>query len=157
MIQSALRKFCQDHPVPNPINITLTQKQVVDGQRINDETSQANFKHFRNLLNRELYGNAYKRHGRQLKMLVVREQGEWHRHHLHAIIEKPEHLTLEEFIALIVTCWTKTRFGYPEHHFEQPATPDREAGWLRYCLKKRSKDELASSIDWVNSTCFERR
>ena len=52
MIQSALKYFYLTHPVPNPINITLTQKQVVDGQRIDDEVSSANFKHFRNLLNR---------------------------------------------------------------------------------------------------------
>jgi len=157
MIQSALKHFYLTHPVPNPSNITLTQKQVVDGQRIDDEISSANFKHFRNLLNSHLFGNAYKRHGRQLAMLVVRENGAWHRHHLHAIREKPDNLTTEEFVALVLTCWTKTRFGYPEHHFEQPETRDRETGWPNYLLKKRSKDDLATSIDWANSTCFERR
>lgn len=86
MIQSALKHFYLTHPVPNPINITLTQKQVVDGQRIDDEISSANFRHFRNLLNSHLFGNAYKRHGRQLAMLVVRENGAWHRHHIHAIL-----------------------------------------------------------------------
>jgi hypothetical protein len=89
VIQGTIKQFYQEHQVPNPINITLTQKQVVDGQRIDDETSSANFRHFRNLLNRRLFGNAHKRYGRQLSMLVVREDGAWHRHHIHAIIEKP--------------------------------------------------------------------
>jgi hypothetical protein len=154
---SIRRSILSDNPVPNPINITLTQKQVVDGQRIDDEISSANFRHFRNLLNSHLFGNAYKRHGRQLKMLVVREDGAWLRHHIHAILEKPSSLSIEEFIALVLDCWSKTRFGYREHHFEQPTTPDRETGWLNYILKKRTKDDLAASIDWANSTCFARR
>lgn len=157
MIQSSIKQFYRTNPVPNPINITLTQKQVVDGQRIDDAISSANFKHFRRLLNSRLFGNAYKRHGRQLAMLVVREDEAWHRHHIHAIIEKPTSLTIEEFITLVVECWGKTRFGYREHHFEKPTDKDRETGWLNYCLKKRTKDDLPSSIDWDNSTCFERR
>lgn len=157
MLQGVIRQFYNDHRVPNPINITLTQKQIVEGQRIDDEISSANFRHFRNLLNRRLFGNAHKRHGRQLAMLVVREDGAWHRHHLHAIIEKPASLTTEEFIALVMECWGNTRFGYREYHFEEPADRDREAGWINYCLKKRTKADVASSIDWANSTCFERR
>lgn len=157
MLQAVIKQFYNDRRVPKPINITLTQKQIVEGQRIDDEISSANFRHFRNLLNRRLFGNAYKRHGRQLAMLVVREDGAWHRHHLHAIIEKPASLTTEEFIALVMECWCKTRFGYREYHFEEPADWDRETGWINYCLKKRTKGDFASSIDWANSTCFERR
>jgi hypothetical protein len=92
MIQSSIKQFYLANPVPNPINITLTQKQLVGGQRIDDEISSANFRHFRSLLNRQLFGNAYKRHGRQLAMLVVREDGAWHRHHIHAVIQKPTSL-----------------------------------------------------------------
>jgi hypothetical protein len=58
MIQSSIKQFYRTNPVPNPINITLTQKQVVDGQRIDDAISSANFKHFRRLLNSRLFGNA---------------------------------------------------------------------------------------------------
>lgn len=157
MLQGVIKQFYKDNSVPNPINITLTQKQVVDGQRINDEISEANFRHFRNLINRNLFGNAYKRHSRQLSMLVVREDGAWHRHHLHAVIEKPANLTTEEFLALVMECWNKTRFGYREHHFEDPVDQNRATGWINYCLKMRTKTDIASSIDWANSTCFERR
>ena len=90
-------------------------------------------------------------------MLVVRESGEWQRHHLHAAIEKQTNLTIEEFIVLVIESWIKTKFGYKEYHFEEPANKDREKGWITYCLKKRTKVDLASSIDWVNSTCFECR
>lgn len=157
MIQGVIKQYYRDHQVPNPVNITLTQKQVVDGQHIDDATSEANFKHFRNLLNSRLFGNAFKRHGRQLSILVVRESGAWHRHHIHAVIEKPSSLTTEEFITTVIQCWTKTKFGYNEHHFEEPVDQYRATGWINYCLKKRTKTDVASSIDWANSTCFERR
>lgn len=157
MIKPSLKNYYKENPVPNPINITLTQKQIVDGQRIDDAVSAANFRHFRNLINRRLFGNTYKRYNRQLKMFVVREHGSWHRHHIHAIIEKPQNLTTEEFIVVALECWLRTRFGYREYHFEQPESEERQAGWVNYCLKTRSKDDLVASIDWENSTCFERR
>jgi hypothetical protein len=157
LFQSVIKQFYQDHRVPNPINITLTERQIVDGQHIDDTTSEANCKHFLNLLNRRLFGNAHKRYGRSLSTFMVREHGAWQRHHIHAIIEQPNTLTTEEFMALVLECWTKTKFGYYQIHFEQPADQDRSSGWVNYCLKKRTKADLASSIDWGNSTCFQRR
>jgi len=157
MIQSAIRDFYRAHQVPNPINLTLTQKQFAEGQKLDELASVQNFKHFSNLLNRRIFGNAFKRFGRKLSMFVISETGAWQRHHLHVVIECPQHLTVEEFIALVLACWLSTRFGYHEHHFEVPADRQRRDGWITYCLKKRTKTDLASSIDWVNSTCFERR
>lgn len=154
-IQSSLKEYYASHRVPNPINFTLTQKQIVDGQRINDEIAQQNFRHFRKLLNTHLFKNAYKRHGRQLSMLVVSEADATHRHHLHAVIERPQDMSTDHFVPLVMQYWTRTRFGYNQYHFEEPASADREVGWINYCLKKRTKADLASSIDWVNSTCFE--
>ena len=157
MIQDAIKIFYSDNPIPNPINITLTQKQIVDGQRIDDAISETNFKHFSSLLNRQIFGNAYKRHNRKLAMLVVRECGAWHRHHIHAIIEKPTNLSTDEFMAKIIECWMKTDFGYREYHYEEPIGEDRKTGWINYCFKRRTKADVASSIDWTNSTCFECR
>lgn len=69
MIKPSLKNFYNENPVPYPINITLTQKQIVDGQRIDDAVSAANFRHFRNLINRRLFGNTHKRYNRQLKIV----------------------------------------------------------------------------------------
>jgi hypothetical protein len=156
-LQHTISDFYSENPIPNPLNVTLTQKQVVDGHRIDDTLSEQNFRHFRNLLNRKVFGNAYTRHGRQLGLLVVRENSALQRHHLHAIIEIPERIPYPEFCDLMRSCWSDTRFGYHQVHFERPETKARVNGWQSYCLKKRSKDDFASSIDWVNSTCFERR
>lgn len=156
-LQNALKSYYHDHSVPNPINVTLTEKQVVGGQWIDDESSAANVRHFRNLMNTHLFKNAYKRHGKQLSMLVVREADATHRHHLHLTIEIPDGLSAPMFMLLIKRFWSKTRFGYGECHYEQPANSERELGWINYSLKMRSKSDLVSSVDWENSTCFERR
>jgi hypothetical protein len=156
-IHSQIRDFYLSHQVPNPVNITLTEKQLVNGQKIDDFSSEQNFKHFRNLLNSRLFKNAYKRHGKQLSMFVVRECDHTHRHHLHIIMQKPDDIELNFFMYMVKSCWQKTKFGYNEMHFEKPDNLQRIVGWLEYCLKKRTKNDLASSIDWVNSTCFELR
>ncbi len=94
--------------------------------------------------------------GCQASMFVVRECDHTHRHHLHIIMEKPDDIELN-FMHMVKSCWQKTKFGYSELHFEIPDNLQRIVGWLEYCLKKRTKNDLASSIDWVNSTCFELR
>jgi hypothetical protein len=81
----------------------------------------------------------------------------WHRHHIHCVIERPQHIAATDFILLAQSCWTSTRFGYQQSHFELPTTEQRELGWIDYCLKARTKTEYSSCIDWSNSTCFELR
>ncbi|MEM8576735.1 MAG: hypothetical protein AAGF60_02690 [Pseudomonadota bacterium] len=151
-----LFEYYQGHKVPNPVNVTLTFKLRAEGQWLTRDAAEQNIKHFRNLLNRRLFGNACKRHGRQLRTLIVHEGTEWTRHHIHGAIELPEGWEINDFKQLVMSLWMRTRFGYREHHFEVPATAEREDCWLYYCFKKRTKLDFASSVDWANSTCFER-
>ena len=144
------------HPVPNPVNVTLTQKQMVNGQWIDNFVSEQNYSHFRNLLNSRILKSAYKRYGKELAMFVVRENDAIHRHHIHAIIEKPEWLEFNDFKDCINHCWSQTRYGYQETFIVNPITDRTKSGWVKYCLKKRSKTDLATSVDWINSTCFQR-
>jgi hypothetical protein len=154
---SIIKDYYFKNRVKNPINFTLTQKQVVDGQWVSDTVSEQNFRHFTNKINRKVFGKSAQRHGKKLGMFVVRECDETHRHHIHCIIECPEGMEPLNFTELVHECWVSTRFGYYEMDFEIPETDEREIGWVGYCLKRRSKAEYSSSIDWSNSTCFELR
>ena len=87
------RSYYLKHRVPNPVNVTLTQRQCVDGEWLDDLRSELNFRHFANKLNSKVLGARFKRFGKRLAMLVVRESDATHRHHLHCIIERPEHLS----------------------------------------------------------------
>ena len=149
------KTYYLEHRVPNPVNITLTQKQFSDGIWLDDLRSEQNFRHFSNKLNSKIFGNKFKRFGKKLSMLVIRESDGTHRHHLHCIIECPEHISEPFFYTIVKSCWSSTKFGYNQIHFEKPTTDDRELGWVNYCLKQRTKSVYSDSIDWSNSTCFE--
>jgi len=151
-LNNQIRRFVTSNRVTNPINVTFTQKQSVNGFRVDDVVSEKNFKHFKNKLNTKLFGNGYKRFNKQLQMLVVREVSSNHRHHLHCIIEQPHRIGFEEFTHLIETVWKSTDFGYEEIHIEKPSSQLREDGWLSYIMKDRTKVNLSTSVDWINSS-----
>jgi len=89
---------------------TLTLKQARQSERgtwikIDDYPCKQAFRHFMNLLNTEVYGAAFRRHGKRLRVLPVLEKGEvrasalrsWERGtsgrwHIHCAIELPSHL-----------------------------------------------------------------
>ena len=151
-LNDKIRRFVTSNRVTNPINLTFTQKQSVNGFRVDDVVSEKNFKHFRNKLNTKLFGNGYRRFNKQLQMLVIREVSSNHRHHLHCIIEQPQRIGFEKFTYLIETVWKSTDFGYEEIHIEKPSSQLREDGWLSYIMKDRTKVNLSTSVDWINSS-----
>ena len=141
------KKWLSKYKINNPINITLTEKQKVNGIDLDRIRSEQNFRHFKNLLNSKVFGNGFKRFKKQLKMIVVREYSSNLRHHLHCIIEQPIRYTDLEFNYLIHKLWNKTQFGYSEIHIEKPTSHKREVGWFNYIMK----DNVENSIDWNNS------
>lgn len=151
-LNEEIRKFVTTNRVTNPINVTLTELQVCGGFRIDNITSERNFRHFKNVLNTKVFGNGYRRFNKQLQMLVVGEVSANHRHHLHCIIEQPQRMDFETFSALIETTWKSTDFGYEEIHIEKPSSQLREDGWLSYIMKDRTKVNLSTSVDWINSS-----
>lgn len=147
-----IKRFIRKNRVVNPLNVTLTEKQTFNGIRLDDITSEQNFRHFRNVLNRKVFGNGYRRFGIELQMLVIREVSVNHRHHIHCIIELPQRYEFVTFVNLINDVWSKTDFGYDEVHIEKPSSQQREDGWLEYIMKKRTKVSFEHSIDWMNSS-----
>ena len=147
-----IREYLKTKKVINPINVTFTQKQYVNGYPIDNFSSEQNFKHFRNVLNTKIFGNSYRRFNTQLQMLVVREVSVRERHHLHCIIQQPNKLNFDEFSKLIKEVWFSTMFGDTQIHIEKPSSQNREDGWLHYIMKDRTKISFEDSIDWLNST-----
>lgn len=156
VLNEHIRTYLKSNKVINPINVTLTQKQNVKGQRIDDISSEQNFRHFRNKLNTKIFGNGYRRFNKQLQMLVIREDSPYHRHHLHCVIEQPKRISFEEFHTLIWKVWSSTKFGYNQIHIEKPSSQEREDGWLSYIMKDYSKSDLSTSIDYENSTVLNQ-
>ena len=151
-LNDKIRRFVASNRVTNPINVTFTEKQSLNGFKIDNVVSERNFRHFKNKLNTKLFGNGYRRFNKQLQMLVVKEVSSNHRHHLHCIIEQPHRIGFDQFTHLIETVWKSTDFGYEEIHIEKPSSQLREDGWLSYIMKDRTKVNLHTSVDWINSS-----
>jgi hypothetical protein len=151
--RSTIKRKLKDHfnvnnNFKNQINVTLTQKQMLNGFPIDNIRSSQNFKHFKNKLNKKFLGNAYYRHGKSINMIVVREISPNLRHHLHCIFDRPNHVSFNEFEYHIREIWKSTNYGFDQIHIENPTEEERRVGWYYYIMK----DFDENSIDWINTT-----
>ena len=152
------------NPIENPLLVTFTLKQTITDY--NDFGShldkgdlvkyQRNNTHFSNVLNKKVYGNAFKRFKKRLKMIGIFEGGVGGiRYHYHGVIQTPPHLlnsSLNEKTKFINDSWKKTRWGYDINDVRYPSTEDGGVvGWIHYITKSRSKQyDLSTSVDWLN-------
>lgn len=132
----------------SPFAVTLTLKQAhYDGLTrvaLGPYEASKNLRHFLNLVNKSVLTKAELRRGEKLNCIPVIEDGNV-RPHFHLCLDKPAELSDEHFIALIETCWRKTKFGYTETQIKRC-----DAGWLNYMTKYKTKSAYADSIDWMN-------
>jgi hypothetical protein len=126
--------------------------------KIDDYECRQAFRHFMNLLNRAVYGAAFRRYGKSLRVLPVLEKGEvragalraWERGtsgrwHIHCAIELPTHLDAVALESLIRDCWAKVELGYDRILVRDGA----DAGWINYMLKDRQKSEFDGCVDCI--------
>ncbi len=155
-VKKEIIKWLETNRISNPINVTLTEKQYLHKTvgkdkrvfKLDKFNSSQNFRHFRNVLNRKVFGKSYHRYNKQLDMLVVREvSSQTNRLHLHLIIEQPQHYDFNSFRNEIERIWINSNFGFSEIHIEKPTTSDREDGWFYYIMKSN----IENTIDWNNT------
>jgi hypothetical protein len=143
------------------VTLTLRQARQLDGGgwiKIDDYQCRQAFRHFMNLLNRAVYGAAFRRHGKRLRVLPVLEKGEMRtvalrsrehctsgRWHIHCAIESPAHLDAVALEELIRLCWAKVEWGYGQILVRDGAN----AGWVDYMLKGTQKSQFDGLLDCV--------
>jgi hypothetical protein len=144
-------------------DVTLTLKQARQSDaggwiKLDDYPCRRAFRHFMNLLNRAVYGAAFRRYRKRLRVLPVLEKGEFcaravrsrqraapGRWHIHCAIELPLHFDAVNFENLIRRCWTKVAWGYKRILVRDGAN----AGWIDYMLKGRQKSEFEALVDCI--------
>ena len=142
-------------------DVTLTLKQARQSDsgawlKIGDYSCRQAFRHFMNLLNRAVYGAAFRRCGKRLRVLPVLERGEVRAHalrsweggtsgrwHIHCAIELPLHFDAVTLEKLIRDCWAKVEWGYGRILVRDGAN----AGWIGYMLKDRQKSVFDGFLD----------
>ena len=144
-------------------DVTLTLKQARQSERgawvkIDDYPCRQAFRHFMNLLNRTVYGAAFRRYGKRLRVLPILEKGEVRAHslcpwergtsgrwHIHCAIELPSHFDAVVLENLICGCWAKVEWAYGRILVRDGAN----AGWISYMLKDRQKSEFDGFLDCI--------
>jgi hypothetical protein len=114
---------------------------------LNEEQCRKAFHHFMNLLNRAVFGKAFYRYRKRLKVIPILEKGFYGRWHYHAAIEPPAHIGSDHFKRLIKDCWKRTDWGYDRVEIGE----DADRGWINYMLKPSQKsgfDAWSDCIDW---------
>ena len=115
--------------------------------RLTRDKAENNIAQFLHRLNREVFKKAYVRYKKQLKVHSVIEGSDEKNNnkelHSHMLIECPEFMDTEHFIALIVKHWNRTDFG---HRIYKVAKIDSHYGSIIYNLK-----DGAESLDLMNT------
>lgn len=143
--------------------VTLTLKQGQQHEsgkwiKIEDFRCREAFRHFMNLLNRAVYGSAFRRHGKRLRVLPVlergeisvcsfrpRERGTSSRWHIHCAIELPSHCDALALEKLIRQCWSNVEWSRGRILVRDGAN----AGWIKYMLKNRQKSDFDGFLDCI--------
>jgi hypothetical protein len=112
----------------NDISPALASDFACNTIKIDDYACRKAFRHFMNLLNRAVYGAAFRRYNKSLRVLPVLEEGEvgalrtWEhgtsgRWHVHCAIELPLHLDAIAFEKLIRQCWASNWIVERLYHY----------------------------------------
>ena len=117
---------------------------------IDEAQSKKAFRYFINSLNRAVYGNALRRHGKRLRVIGVVEKNGDGRWHIHAAIEPPTQLDAAEFECLIHERWRRTHWG----HCRIQVRPDANQEWVAYMLKSSQKSGLENWFDCIDLDCL---
>jgi hypothetical protein len=161
LVESAKSYFFDTSSWTDFCDVTLTLKQGHQHDcggwvKIDDYRCRQAFRHFMNLLNRAVYGAAFRRHGKRLRVLPVLERGEvrarslrtcesgiFGRWHIHCAIELPSHVAAVALEKLIRVCWAKVEWGHSRILVRDGAN----AGWISYMLKSRQKSQFDDIFD----------
>jgi hypothetical protein len=105
-----------------------------------------------------VYGAAFRRYGKSLRVLPVLEKGEVRaralrssdrgtsgRWHIHCAIELPSYFDGIALEKLIRECWAKVEWGCGRILVRDGAN----AGWINYMLKDRQKSEFDGFLDCI--------
>lgn len=154
--QLAIRKWIDISKWNNPCSIDLTMKKSIKyynnngsmRKKISKYEAYNNFRHFLNILNKKIFGNASIRYGKSLVVFAVLE-GTKNKHlHYHAIIDVPLGKDIKDFKKMLRETWLETDWGDEQMKINF----NINQGKLNYITKLKDKYSVADSIDWLNVT-----
>jgi hypothetical protein len=142
-LNGRLKEYVKDFDVNNTFGVTLTLRQGIKSQKLDEISCSQNLRHFLNVLNQKVFGNRVKRFNKRLRVLPILEISKGNRLHYHLTLENPFPKDPNRFSDLIEVVWNKTKFGHRHIHIHKNVNWE----WNDYITKfNNSRDQ----IDWMN-------
>ena len=131
----------------NVVSVSLNSRQWSRDYGSLDEIKLSNdIRFFLNRLNYKLFKRQFIKHQKRLGCKSVIQGDGVNKHlHCHLELEKPQHLSLQEFGVMIDECWGKTRFGRIRRMNVDVRKIYDKHGWLGYITR-----ENKLKVDWLN-------
>jgi hypothetical protein len=142
-LKEDLKKYVVDFDIDNTFGVTLTLRQGIKNQKLDEISCSQNLRHFLNVLNQKVFGNQVKRFNKRLKVLPVLEMSKGNRLHYHLTLENPYPQDPNRFSDLIEVVWNKTKFGHRHIHIHKNVNWE----WNDYITKFNNSND---QIDWMN-------
>ena len=112
------------------------------------DSAKKKMRHFLNVLNKKVYGNAHRRYNKSLKCIPVIEKDDQTRIHYHLILE---HLSRGKMTPATYELIMQSLWQYGQVKSNGLFVNDDDSSWKDYILKKRTKNEVKDlSIDIEN-------
>jgi hypothetical protein len=144
-IRKAAVSYFNTYHFEDPCAVTLTMKQRVGYIHLDPIACSRDFHHFSNRLNKAILPNSFTRYGNRIPTIAVLEKSYSQRYHYHTMIDRPDHVTRDDFKDVIWDCWNRTLWGYREIDFKFDGST---AGWIDYITKPSQKENYPDSIEW---------
>ena len=142
-LNGRLKEYVKDFDVNNTFGVTLTLRQGIKNQKLDEISCSQNLKHFLNVLNQKVFGNQVKRFNKRLRVLPILEISKGNRLHYHLTLENPYPKDPNRFSDLIEVVWNKTKFGHRHIHIHKNVNWE----WNDYITKFNNSND---QIDWMN-------
>ena len=153
-IQKVFQEWVDVEDWANPFAVTLTFKRKIKsyiGSKevdvyLDEDIASQNVRHFSNILNYKIFGNAAKRFGQKTYVVPIVEKTATKKLHYHLAIDCPRDELVDEFPDMIREAWLSTQWGDVQMDVKSQINP----GWIGYITKFRDKYSVADAIDWNN-------
>lgn len=141
-LRQSVNEYLNQDNLDGWLGVTFTMKQRVNGKQLDEIACSRNFRHFLNLFNKKVYGNASVRYGKKVEVIPVLEKSLSGRLHYHTLIKNPLPEKVFQVEMMMKDIWQKTEWGYREVDVIRKI----DNGWIGYITKHFGNE----TVDWEN-------
>lgn len=134
---ASVREWIAPNFISEALAVTLTMKQVYQGQKLDETRASTSMRYFLKRLNQEVHGNAARRYpSKRICVFPVLDVSPSQRIHYHLALVRPEKIPRLEFELMIRRNWVIVPFGFQEIEIRDMYS----SSWIDYMIRRNPTD-----------------